>query len=50
LLRVPFSLLLMTLVIRYDKLSLIVSNNQLIDTNELPLFLKPSTTPALSWE
>jgi MFS family permease len=39
-LSVPFSLLLMTLVMPYDKLSLIVSNNQLIDTNELPLFLK----------
>jgi len=31
-LSVPFSLLLMTLVMPYDKLSLIVSNNQLIDT------------------
>jgi EmrB/QacA subfamily drug resistance transporter len=39
-LSVPFSLLLMTLVMPYDKLSLIVSNNQLIDTNELPLFLR----------
>jgi EmrB/QacA subfamily drug resistance transporter len=37
---VPFSLLLMTLVMPYDKLSQIVSKSQIISSNELPLFLK----------
>jgi len=37
---VPFSLLLMSLVMPYDKLSQIVSSSQLISSNELPLFLK----------
>jgi hypothetical protein len=37
---VPFSLLLMTLVMPYDKLSQIVSNSQLINSNEIPIFLK----------
>ncbi len=37
---VPFSLLLMTLVMPYDKLSQIVSSTQLINSNELPMFLK----------
>ena len=37
---VPFSLLLMTLVMPYDKLSQIVSSSQLIDSDELPIFLK----------
>ena len=36
----PFSLLLMTLVMPYDKLSQIVSSTQLINSNELPIFLK----------
>jgi MFS family permease len=36
---VPFSLLLMTLVMPYDKLSMIVSNSQLVSSNELPTFL-----------
>jgi hypothetical protein len=39
-LSVPFSLLLMTLVMPYDKLSQIISNTQLNNTNEVPLFLK----------
>ena len=39
-LSVPFSLLLMTLVIPYDKLSQIVSSSQLINANEVPIFLK----------
>ena len=39
-LSVPFSLLLMTLVMPYDKLSQIVSSSQLINSNELPIFLK----------
>ena len=37
---VPFSLLLMTLVMPYDKLSQIVSNSQLVNSNEIPMFLK----------
>jgi MFS family permease len=37
---VPFSLLLMTFVMPYDKLSQIVSSSQLINSNELPIFLK----------
>jgi EmrB/QacA subfamily drug resistance transporter len=39
-LSVPLSLLLMTLVMPYDKLSQIISNTQLNNTNEVPLFLK----------
>ena len=39
-LSVPFSLLLMTLVMPYDKLSQIVSSSQIISSNELPIFLK----------
>jgi hypothetical protein len=39
-LSVPFSLLLMTLVIPYAKLSQIVGSSQLIKSNELPLFMK----------
>ena len=39
-LSVPFSLLLMTLVMPYNKLSLIVSNSQLVNSNEVPMFLK----------
>jgi MFS family permease len=36
---VPFSLLLMTLVMPYNKLSQIVGSTQLIGSNELPQFL-----------
>ena len=39
-LSVPFSLLLMTLVMPYNRLSQIVGSTQLISSNELPLFLK----------
>jgi EmrB/QacA subfamily drug resistance transporter len=39
-LSVPFSLLLMSLVMPYGKLSQIVSSTQLSNLNELPLFLK----------
>jgi hypothetical protein len=39
-LSVPFSLLLMTLVMPYGKLSQIVSSSQLINSNEVPIFLK----------
>ncbi len=39
-LSVPFSLLLMTLVMPYGKLSKIVSSSQLINSNEVPIFLK----------
>ena len=39
-LSVPFSLLLMTLVMPYDKLSQIVSSSQLVNSNEVPIFLK----------
>ena len=39
-LSIPFSLLLMTLVIPYNKLSQIISGSQLINANEVPLFLK----------
>jgi len=39
-LSVPFSLLLMALVMPYDKLSQIVSSSQLINSNEVPIFLK----------
>ena len=39
-LSVPFSLLLMTLVMPYNKLSQIVSGSQLINSNEIPIFLK----------
>jgi EmrB/QacA subfamily drug resistance transporter len=37
---VPLSLLLMSLVMPYDKLSVIVSNSQLVGSNEVPIFLK----------
>jgi EmrB/QacA subfamily drug resistance transporter len=37
---VPFSLLLMSLVMPYDKLSQIVSSSQLTSSNQLPLFQK----------
>jgi EmrB/QacA subfamily drug resistance transporter len=36
---VPFSLLLMTLVIPYDQLSQIVGGTQIVSPNDLPLFL-----------
>jgi EmrB/QacA subfamily drug resistance transporter len=39
-LSVPFSLLLMTLVMPYDKLSKIVGRSQLINSDEVPIFLK----------
>jgi nitrate/nitrite transporter NarK len=39
-LSVPFSLLLMALVMPYDKLSQIVNSSQLINSNELPIFLR----------
>ena len=39
-LSVPFSLMLMTLVMPYDKLSKIVNSTQLISSNEIPIFLK----------
>jgi MFS family permease len=39
-LSVPFSLLLMTLVMPYNKLSQIVNGSQLINSNEIPVFLK----------
>ena len=39
-LSVPFSLLLMTLVMPYAQLSQIVGSTQLISSNELPVFLK----------
>ena len=39
-LSVPFSLLLMTLVMPYDKLSQIVGSSQLINSDEVPIFLK----------
>jgi EmrB/QacA subfamily drug resistance transporter len=39
-LSVPFSLLLMTLVMPYNKLSQIVSSSQIINSNEGPIFLK----------
>lgn len=39
-LSVPFSLLLMTLVMPYDRLSQIVSGKQLIGSNELTVFLQ----------
>jgi EmrB/QacA subfamily drug resistance transporter len=39
-LSVPFSLLLMTLVMPYDRLSQIVSSSQLVNLNEMPIFLK----------
>jgi EmrB/QacA subfamily drug resistance transporter len=39
-LSVPFSLLLMTMVLPYDKLSQIVGISQLIDSNDTPIFLK----------
>jgi hypothetical protein len=39
-LSVPFSLLLMTLVMPYAKLSQIVGSSQLINSNEIPIFLK----------
>jgi hypothetical protein len=38
-LSVPFSLLLMTLIMPYDRLSQIVSSSQLNGANELPIFL-----------
>jgi len=37
---VPFSLLLMSLVMPYSRLSQIVGSTQLIGGNELPLFLR----------
>jgi len=39
-LSIPFSLLLMTLVMPYSKLSQIVSGSQLVNSNEIPIFLK----------
>ena len=39
-LSVPFSLLLMTLVMPYNRLSQIVGSSQLIGSNELPMFLR----------
>jgi len=39
-LSVPFSLLLMTLVMPYNKLSQIVSSSQLASSNQAPIFLK----------
>ena len=39
-LSVPFSLMLMTLVMPYNKLSQIVSGSQLINSDEVPIFLK----------
>ena len=39
-LSVPFSLLLMTLVMPYTRLSQIVSSSQLVSSNEVPIFLK----------
>ena len=39
-LSVPFSLLLMTWVMPYDKLSQIVGSSQLINSDEVPIFLK----------
>jgi MFS family permease len=39
-LSVPFSLLLMTLVMPYNKLSQIVGSSQLISSNEIPIFLR----------
>jgi EmrB/QacA subfamily drug resistance transporter len=39
-LSVPFSLLLMTLVMPYNRLSQIVGSSQLSNANELPLFLR----------
>ena len=39
-LSVPFSLLLMTLVMPYTKLSQIVNSSQLLNSNEGPLFMK----------
>ena len=37
---VPFSLLLMTLAMPYDKLSKIVGSSQLVNSNEIPIFMK----------
>jgi MFS family permease len=37
---VPFSLLLMTLMMPYSKISQIVSSSQLINSNEVPIFLR----------
>jgi hypothetical protein len=39
-LSVPFSLLLMTLVMPYSRLSQIVGSSQLASANEIPVFLK----------
>ena len=39
-LSVPFSLLLMTLVMPYDQLSQIASNSQFINPQQLPVFLE----------
>jgi MFS family permease len=39
-LSVPFSLLLMTLVMPYHELSQIVNSSQIINSNELPIFMK----------
>jgi MFS family permease len=37
---VPFSLMLMTLVMPYNRLSQIISNSQLSGANEIPVFLR----------
>ena len=44
---IPFSLLLMPLVMPYNKLSQIVSSSQLINSNEGPLFLKATNIACL---
>jgi MFS family permease len=44
---IPFSLLLMTLVMPYNKLSQIVSSSQLINSNEGPIFLKATNIACL---
>jgi len=46
-LSIPFSLLLMTLVMPYNKISQIVSGSQLISTNEIPIFLKATNYACL---
>ena len=46
-LSIPFSLLLMTLVMTYNKISQIVSGSQLISTNEIPIFLKATNYACL---
>jgi EmrB/QacA subfamily drug resistance transporter len=37
---IPFSLLLMTLVMPYNELSQIVNSSQLVDANKIPVFMK----------